>query len=1169
MKRLYFAAALFAVLPGMLCAGVIDFAKLASTAFYLPLQEKGQAAEPAVIAGRKALRLEWNCAEARWCSVILQPGITLPPFKQADFTLTFFREADSTVRRASLLLADRDNETFQLVAELPPATGKWQAVKFSFDPKSPKANIWGGKKKNRIPDFPMRIQGVTCSYAAAHGIDSAALGVLEWKITPVPSAAKTLPSTPGTELVDFGKLMSSEINLPNQEQGQTGERRSAGGRDALQVRWENAKAPACSVTLRPRIMLPVFDRAQFSLELFREADSPVRTASIAVSDRDGEFFQMISRLSPPSGGWETVVFELDKANFQGNVWGGKKKNRIPDFPLRLQNVALSSASNSGTGSAALGKLRIHPVSAPIEPAIATGDELSLIFPGRENEAKLLFRNPGTQAKTARATFLLSDPDGQEIMRKAQELKLSGGETLAVPLPRPRQFGVYTMEIRMEGDGPLRHITRRYAYFDPAGLSPGGVKGFIFGICAHPQRYSAEDRRKMVRAAALCGAKLIRFALESERLEPRQGEWTFGVYDHIVRLCRENHMEPAPIFLNMPPWAVAREWRPVIGTDRQRGPRPDYRHWEDYVRKIAEHYRAGLHYAEIWNEPDLTGFANFPPAEYLELLKTASTVLRKTVPGITVISAGFATPDLNPPGHTADPDYVRKCVEGGRNFYDLFAVHMHSQPDRYRNHYIPGLMRFRRELKDDTPWYSNETALPSIGEISELNQAETLFRNLFCAWSSGAVGYNWYNLRNTQENPGDPEANYGMLTWDFQPKPVYVAYNTLTRCFREAKLMSNTGAFPVFRAKDGSWLIPFWGGNGSDGNHLLLFSNVHGKVSRIDLWGNEKPLTPDSGVVLLENSGTPAILRIADQAEPPAAGGDFLRFRSSLRLFPGRKQTLEYECGNPSSAPLKLDLSFRPVQGMAITPATRSVVIPPGGREKLSFEFLPEKGYRPRPLPFELAVGTHWRGTLNLQPESVIPIASGKFGGEPDLRLNRPEQIVSLVPVEGSFASRQWKGVKDLSANLWMAQNGRELLLRIVVLDDVHHQPYAGRDVWKGDNVQLGMKLPRQQGQWEFGFTHFSGTGPEVFLWYSPKGYDPVKTVKQIRLSTQRDEAGGRTVYEAVIPFRAIGLTPGIGKEGFKLNLLVNDNDGEGRDRCISAAPGMLSKDASHYPVFCF
>lgn len=1151
-----------------LSAGTLDFAKRPPTELVLPLQAKGQSVEAGTAGGRPALLLEWNCGEARWFSLNCKRSPRLPEFDRAEFSLEFFRPQGSTVRRASLLLADRDNEVFQLTTPLPAGVSGWKTVKFTLDPKAIQGNVWGGKKKNRIPDFPLRIAGVTCSYAATQGIESAALGQLTWELSPgaPPEAPSAVALPPGRELVDFSTLLDSEINPRLGTKPVTAQCGSFDGRPGLALRRQDSTSPRVALGLLQKLELPEFDRAELTLELYRPTGSAAGGAAVTVSDRNGRYTSLYTPLPRAKGGWETLRFPLNHQKLTKTIQG---KLHPPAFPLRLQSVVCNSRPPKEDAPIVLGKLMIHTLSAPLEASVETGDELQLVLPGKEKQVRLQLRNPGTAPRSVTAALRLFDPDDRLLLEKSGEFQIAGAAVQAIPLPPPERFGVYTVKLTLKEKDSLRHETLRYARLDPAGTTQGGVDGFLFGICSHLQRYPAEERRRMARAAALCGAKLLRVSLESHRIQPRHGEWTFGTYDHIAKLLREYQIEFAPIFLNLPSWAVAADYRQAVKSSSTRGRRPDYRLWEEYVRKVSEHYRSSLRFAEVWNEPDLIGFANFPPEEYLQLLKITSSVLRETVPGITVISAGFASPDLNPAERTADPHYVRKCVEGGRGLYDLFAVHMHTRPERYREYYVKNLLRFRKELNDTTPWYSNETALASFGEISELDQAETLFLNLFCAWNNGAAGYNWYNLRNIKEDPGDPEANYGMLTWDFQPKKVYAAYNTLARYFRGAKLLRHSESTPLFRAADGSWLIPCSPLEKRNRHALLLFTGIRGEATRIDLWGNREQLPVSGGIALLKSTGHPVILQVKGQPAPPEPTGKLLRFAPNFRLQPGREVKSVVECRNPSRTPLKLALTFRPPAGLAVTPANRSVTIPPGEDVSLSFSFRTDKNCRADSLPLDVSAGTIWKGTLALPLETVIPIPSGAFSREPQFRVNRPEQVTSFVSVEDATAHLQWKGPADLSAELFLARGNRELRLRMIVRDDIHHQPVSGRDVWQGDNVQLGLRLPRQNGQWEFGFTRLADGKPECFVWLHPEGYDPAKSLRQIRLSTRRSESAGETVYEAVIPFRAIGLTQEIGEEGFHLSFLVNDNDGTCRESAISASPGMLNKDSSRYPAVCF
>lgn len=993
-------------------------------------------------------------------------------------------------------------------------------------------------------------------------------------------------------VVDFGALEPDVVRMPYAEKGQSAHKGNVAEKAALQLEWNRAEAPWCTVQFGRKMPVAAEGKLHFALRLFRPKESTVRRTSLFVVDRDNEVFQLVAELPVPPGAWETVDFELDPVAPKANIWGGTVENRVPDAPLRIQGVSCTHTGKAGTETAALGPLTVRPATAPIQAALVTGDDLPLVVPGREGELRLVLHNPGLAPREAVFEYRLHDPEDREVVRDRLPVALAGGTARAIPLPAPAQFGVHTVRWRVtdpaahdDSDGNATTVAdqppHRFAYMAPAGPAAFPRKGgtdaegrtvFFFGVCAHPQRYPSADRRRMARAAGLCGVELVRFALEVERLNPREGVWTFDTYDDVARVLAENNLAFAPIFMGMPAWADAADWTPAVPNNSPRGHRPDHRHWADFIRTFAGHYRPHMRFAEIWNEPDLIPFANFGPGEYLELLRIASPILRDAVPGITLFSAGFATPDQNPPGRTADPAYVRKSVEGGRGLYDIFAVHMHATPARFRDHYLPALARFRRETDDKTPWYANETGLPVYGGITEQRQAETLFINLLRAWAHGAIGFNWYNLRDTRHDAGDPEANYGLLTHDFQPKPAFVAYNTLARYFRGATLSArgaNDDGRLVFRAADGAWLVPVWREDTARGDALRMVTGVDGDVSIIDLWGNAQNAKGENGVFLFAVPERPVILRFAGQARAPTPEGAFITYDESVRLRPGEDRTVVYTCRNPSTEPLRVDFAFAPTPGLAVTPASRRATIPPGGETPSTFTFRLARGHRPEPLPLAVTVEGVWSGTLAIRPEILLSVPAGAFAPEPALALRSPEQVHPLMPVEGSYAHLQWRGPGDLSADVHVARDTDALRVRVVVADDIHAQPFGGVDAWKGDNVQLGLQLPRQRGLWDIGLTHGADGDPEVFVWLQPEGYDAAAAAGQIRLATRRDDAAGTTTYEAVLPFRAVGLTDGIGREGFQLNVLVNDNDGEGRENAIAAAPGMLDKDAARFPWFCF
>ncbi|MPN12117.1 hypothetical protein SDC9_159429 [bioreactor metagenome] len=72
----------------------------------------------------------------------------------------------------------------------------------------------------------------------------------------------------------------------------------------------------------------------------------------------------------------------------------------------------------------------------------------------------------------------------------------------------------------------------------------------------------------------------------------------------------------------------------------------------------------------------------------------------------------------------------------------------------------------------------------------------------------------------------------------------------------------------------------------------------------------------------------------------------------------------------------------------------------------------------------------------------------------------------------------------------------------------------------------------------------------------------------ISLTTSRE--GTSTSYDTSIPLKQLGITPEMLKIGLRFNLLVNDNDGEGRESWLNIAPGIGdTKNPSLAPLLIF
>lgn len=981
-------------------------------------------------------------------------------------------------------------------------------------------------------------------------------------------------------LVDFGAVAPESIRLHT-----PGKREQAAGidtfdrRKALRIDWNNARAGHFEFHTTDKLILPEFLKARITVQAYLPEHCKARNLNLRIVDRDGETFQVYRPLAGLKPGWNEIIYELDSETpGAGSFGAGKKANRKIDFPARLGGFAADFNSKDGEGFLAIGTVEIEIVSTrlPLRPVLETGTAVHVLTP--ENEAGILLANDRAVDVSGKLEFRVADVNGNPVCGEESEVFLAPGESRRFPIVKPKKFGVYYVDVKYsefeEHKKPFEK-TFRFCYMKPAGPVPGPAKGFLFGGCTHPLGKPVEDQKREALAAALCGIKVMRVDFYWESMQPTaQSELNFKRFDDALRVFEEQGIEFQAIYCYLPKWAAAKDWKPLSMKFTGK-PRPDYGLWRRFIRSAAGHYRGKLRYVEVWNEPDHVGFANFSALEYIELMKIAYAETKRADPNMQVLTGGYT---CMPNGFVklVEKDHMQRTLVEGRGAYDIFAFHGHGPFHDYRNQ-IDRLVKMKKELKVEAPWWANETAISSI-HVGELGQGITLYRKLIYSWARGAMGYSWFNLRNNGFDPSENEHNFGLLTRDFYPKAAYGVYNTLARLFREAEYLGDADAGEgidafFFRDARGELLLPHWSGASSGSGRVLLLSGISGPVTRIDLFGNEEVLPVCNDALVVEVGETPATLRFA-QRETPRICGELFQLADDFICRPGGTGKYRFELMNPTGTSLTFRIEPELSEGLTLKEKILPLRIAPGQKKTVTLRIAADKNFRylhnrQEMIGIALAVDDLWEGVLHFKARCATPLNRG-LAGQPDFVLESADQIITLVANHPDSAHLFWKGGEDLSAEVRLGHDGTALLLKVDVRDDIHCQPYRGGRMYQGDGIQFALQLPDQKGLWEIGLSRRDDGENDVHLWHAPEGFDPSKTAAEIQLETRRDEAKKVTGYTVRIPFMTIGLNRNVGGGAFRFNLLVNDNDGEGRESYIAIAPGIgESKTPDEYPVVIF
>ena len=201
-----------------------------------------------------------------------------------------------------------------------------------------------------------------------------------------------------------------------------------------------------------------------------------------------------------------------------------------------------------------------------------------------------------------------------------------------------------------------------------------------------------------------------------------------------------------------------------------------------------------------------------------------------------------------------------------------------------------------------------------------------------------------------------------------------------------------------------------------------------------------------------------------------------------------------------------------------------------------------------------------------QEGKAVDIPPAKPGRRPDFILNKHAQVTDIFEANPAEVGRLWRGPEDTSAKAWLAAEPGGIRLRVDVTDDVHAPAAKGGTQYCGDDVQVHFSSRRQQSFWEFGLAQASDGAPDVFCWHAPGGFSPETAAGKVRLSVTREDKTTR--YDAFFPLAALGFGEDMLREGVRFNLLVNDNDGTGRDLMLEIARGSF-KDPGSSPLVRF
>ncbi len=996
-------------------------------------------------------------------------------------------------------------------------------------------------------------------------------------IRPVDVAAdeNAVAGKPGKGVINFENIKALEVHYGGEPGGKALFSKAPEARgNSMCISWESKHNPWVTAFITPNPPLPGLAQAQrgkINASFYATGKEEIREINLLLVDSMQERFQV----HPPKGfsvkpGWNRITYEINP-DMMRESYGDRRNGKI-DPPLCLFGFAV----DFGKGETQAGSIWIDDISeeisslAMVSVSLETGNPLHFVKPGEESKLKLRLANRSSSAQKLHCSVEVENFAGVKSV-KANDLTLDAGASQELPivLPEGGKQGAYWLRYALSTQDSPKDTLKgelRFAILIPSGPTAGRAETFLFSICSHPERYPVEIQDLEIEAIAISGAKVLRTGPPWQEIQPApNAKIDFSKFDHIVDTALSKGIEIQGLIAFTPFWAAKPEKQATKSFAEWGFSTPDLEALRSYCTEVAKHYKGKIRFWEIWNEPDIEFFKGTAD-EYLAMLKTSYKAFKAVDPAVKIMTGGFADCGAHP---NSKKGFHQRILAEGQDCFDIHAYHQHGFFPDFAATVDGPLADLRKVLKTIKPLYFNETAMHSAGS-SERIQAEIVVQKAVFCWSRGAIGHTWYDLRNDGTNPKDAEQTYGLITQDFYPKPAYAAYIPMTR------LLSGKNFRQQFKLPAGQWAFSF----GKPGDEVIVgwLCNVPGdvlvletdaaKAEAVDIMGNPTPVPVSEGKVFYTFGNTPSYLRLTGGKNPPVLLGPFTRQLGKPLAIPGQPLEIGLEMTNPFPETRNIKLTWIPPQLLGGEKQDNTVTFSANEKRKISL-----KAAVPMNVPSRFGEtligriaykieGTELQGIYPVSLNMAARIPKGEFSAEPTFNLVDRANNVSLFDFDPMNQHLVWQGPQDLSARIWIAMDDKDLKVKVFVRDDIFSQKENKENFWKEDSVQMGIAVPGRKGFWEFGVAK---TANDSFLipCLAPEGFN----TNSCPGSVEASQAGNEITYNISLPLAYLGLTKEQAVKGFQFNLLVNDNDGKGREGWVEIAPGIgKSKNPEAFPM---
>ncbi len=1167
-----------------------------------------------------AYRVSWNGGGRSLMEVMLPDRPPLDAWQPGmEVTLWVRDEPAGAVKAVALRIVDESGEVYQFGRRLSADADGWQKLTWTLDPAQAETTYGGDKNKafdgapkwfglvmvtRQKPEEPVSLWisetegGAVDAMAAVSGETGGAAPATRQAhaAANVDAAALEAPPAEGGLPVVLARVdQSRAISQHAAKKKKHSMSDASEGQPWRELRWANGAKRLMEVPIGGRPDLLAFDKGvTLSIPIDPTGYEGFSKMAVRAMDANGEIFQWPIRLAPGPAGWRDVRVELDPNAFETSYGGDAKHRGKIDLPMRFQSLLLLAPNDQG-GSVKLGHISRNPfdpndISANARLARVSVDlkrtaNIPLFRADRDEPVVVQVRNAGSADASFDLELAFEHFDGTVAQWSKPGLTVPAQQTQEIVVEDALdKTGWYEMRVTLGAeDGKVEKGAQTLLHLEPAGRrAHPPAEGFWLGIDARIG--SPKQGGWQAELASLIGADYLRVGHTWPKIQRNSGDsFAWAQLDAELALLEEHGLKGVYGLTFTPKWAVAdgamddlqaRIKRQGLnlkpsGPPSRMAPDPDA--WRAFVREMAK-YGSGKNIIayELWNEPDLSGFYRGTTDQFIELMRIAHEEVKPHHPDAVLLGAGIATM-LGHGGHNLNPDLIERSIVEGQDYYDSVCLHQHGHFRGFRQAVDGPMAEYRARLREDKPIFFTETGVATGHDISRKRQAHELVKKIAFARARGAQGFTWFVMRMRHEN------HYAMVSGGrtASPFPQVAAFNELAKMMRgrtfEKEHDCGPGAWVLEFAGENDRLAVAWAEQTQAVGQLVVFALPAGATAQVvDIMGNASALPVRDGLAVLELSEDVRYVLITGGA------GRVAGTLASLPATPAGVPGQRVEAGAFLSNPTENDLTYTVAwSAPGNAPATRTVTVPAGTeRQRITYALTmppaaPAGGAEPQlSLTYDVNNGA-MAGSLSTPLRVAQLIPAGSVGQRPpDFVLNELNAtVINVNQADPNRAKYVWSGAEDLGVSVWLGLEGDALVMQADVSDDVHLQPNPSGTMWKADGLQFAFQFPGQSRHWEFG-AGLRESGPAAVTYLSAGVGDPDPS-EAFDLTIDRIDGGLR--YRLSMPCKSMGTDAArLRNEGMRFNLIVNDDDGGGREGWAQVADGIArSKEPSLFPLVIF